>query len=137
MVMSLTPELRKYFGVPQDRGVLVARVEPGSPAAAAGVAVGDVIVEVRGHKIDTAFDVLSAIAEVGKGEHAQIGLVRDRASRSFDATLADDAAATAWPGTWLRDFAPFHEPSWFRDMSRPPREAPKPQTGTPKTSKPA
>jgi hypothetical protein len=35
-VLGITPELRKHFGVPEDRGVLVARVESGSPAASAG-----------------------------------------------------------------------------------------------------
>ena len=41
MVMSLTPELRKHLGAAEDRGVLVAHVEPGTPAASAGIAVGD------------------------------------------------------------------------------------------------
>lgn len=36
LVMSLTPELRKHLGATESRGVLVARVEPGTPAAAAG-----------------------------------------------------------------------------------------------------
>src|SRR6187549_31680 len=75
MVMSLTPELRKHFGAPEDRGVLVAHVETGTPAASAGIEVGDVIVEVHGRKIDAAPDVLSALADVGKGEHAKIELV--------------------------------------------------------------
>src|SRR5579871_5943521 len=47
MVMGLTPELRKHFGAPDDRGVLVAHVESGTPAATAGIEVGDVIVEVH------------------------------------------------------------------------------------------
>src|SRR4051812_40693633 len=68
MVMSLTPELRTHFGAAQDRGVLVAHVEPGTPAAAAGITVGDVIVEVRGKAIDGASDVLSALADVTKGQ---------------------------------------------------------------------
>jgi S1-C subfamily serine protease len=46
MVMSLTPELRKHFGAPDDRGVLVAHVEPDTPAAKAGVEVGDVIAPI-------------------------------------------------------------------------------------------
>jgi S1-C subfamily serine protease len=38
MVMGLTPDLRKHFGAPEDRGVLVAQVESGTPAATAGMA---------------------------------------------------------------------------------------------------
>lgn len=105
MVMSLTPELRKHFGAPEDRGVLVAHVESGTPAAAAGIEVGDVIVEVRGKKTDAAPDVLSALADVGKGDHAKIELVRDGKSRTLDATLADNGMASMmWSPPWLRDW---------------------------------
>jgi len=133
MVMSLTPELRKHLGAPDDRGVLVAHVESGTPAATAGIEVGDVIVEVHGKKIDAAPDVLSALADVGKGEHAKIELVRDGTSRTLDATLAENAmASTMWSPPWLRHddwmkpfdmhpaFAnPFDEPKWFTDWLKP------------------
>jgi membrane-associated protease RseP (regulator of RpoE activity) len=106
MVMGLTPELRTHFGVPEDRGVLVAHVDPGTPAATAGIQVGDVLVEVRGKKIDAAPDVLSALADVGKGEHATIELVRDGTSRTLDAIFADDSALATvpWSPPWLRDW---------------------------------
>jgi membrane-associated protease RseP (regulator of RpoE activity) len=128
MVMSLTPELRKHFGAPEDRGVLVARVESGTPAAAAGIEVGDVIIEVRDKKIDAAPDVLTALADVGKGQHAKIELVRDGKSRTLDATLADTGAASMmWSPPLLRDWmkpfdaftSPFDNSSWFRDWLKP------------------
>ena len=127
-VMSLTPELRKHFGAPEDRGVLVARVESGTPAAAAGIEVGDVIVDVRDKKIDAAPDVLSALADVGKDQHAKIELVRDGKSRTLDATLADTGAASMmWSPPLLRDWmkpfdafaSPFDNSSWFRDWLKP------------------
>jgi membrane-associated protease RseP (regulator of RpoE activity) len=105
MVMGLTPELRKHFGAWPDRGVLVAHVDPGTPAAKAGIEVGDVIVEVHGKKIATAVDVLSALADVGKGEPTKIELVRDGKSRTLDATLVDHGhATTMWSPRWLRDW---------------------------------
>jgi len=121
MVMSLTPELRKHFGVPEDRGVLVAHVENGTPAASAGIEVGDVIVQVHGQKIDSAPDVLAALADVGKGEHAKIELVRDGKSRTLDATFTDTARTSAMlPPAWLRDWIkPLDEPSWFGEAMKP------------------
>lgn len=131
MVIGLTPELRKHFGAPEDRGVLVAHVDPGTPAAAAGIEVGDVVVEVHGRKIDAAPDVLSALADLGKGEHAKIKLVRDGNSRTLDATLADNVRASMissppWFRDWMKPFdehhafaSPFDEPSWFRDWLKP------------------
>src|SRR5690349_7608651 len=131
MVMSLTPELRKHFGAPGDRGVLVAHVEPGTPAATAGIEVGDVIVEVHGKKIDAAPDVLSALADVGKGQHAKIELVRDGKSRTLNATLANNGMASMmcsppWLRDWMKPFdthhafeTPFEVPSWFRNWMKP------------------
>jgi membrane-associated protease RseP (regulator of RpoE activity) len=124
MVMGLTPELRTHFGAPADRGVLVAHVEPGTPAASAGVQVADVIVEVKDKKIDSAADVLAALENVHKGEHAKIELVRDGKTRTLDATLTNDAvmsdmAFPPWVREWMKPFdsdrSPFDGPSFFHD----------------------
>ena len=134
MVMSLTPELRKHLGAAEDRGVLVARVEPGTPAAAAGIAVGDVIVSVRGRVIGGAADVLTAISDVAKNQSVAIDIVRDKQLRTLQATLASDASSVVDPAwtrmpQWLRDMmkplvspedaaSPF-EPRWFRELVHP------------------
>ena len=55
---EMAPPLRKYFGAPEDTGVLVAAVESASAAARAKVLVGDVIVELRGEaRVTTAADL--------------------------------------------------------------------------------
>jgi S1-C subfamily serine protease len=122
MVMSLTPELRKHFGAAEDRGVLVAHVEPGTPADAAGIAVGDIIVEVRGKTIDSASDVRSALADASKGQSATIQLVRDGKPRSLQATLTDDPPSNVFDPKW----SGWH---WLRDFIKP--VAPPKQTMTP------
>ena len=135
MVMSLTAELRKHLGAAEDRGVLVAHVEPGTPAAAAGIAVGDVIVSVQGRASGSAVDVLTALADVTRGQAVTVEIVRDRKPMSLRATLASDAAShvtdPAWSTLpqWLRDMmkplvvpeeaaSPF-EPRWFRELLHP------------------
>lgn len=112
MVMSLTPELRKHFGAAEDHGVLVAHVEPDTPAAASGIAVGDVIVEVHGKGIDRASEVLSALADVHKGENVSIAVVRDGKPRSLQATMADDPLPNLLDPTWsgMR---------WLQDLMKP------------------
>jgi S1-C subfamily serine protease len=108
-VVQLTPELRTHFGAPDHSGVMVARVEPGSPAAKAGVQVGDILVDVRGHSIDDASDVRSALAAVGKGQTAAIKLMRERKQVTVTATITSDA-----PTSWTDP-----DPSamqWFRDL---------------------
>jgi serine protease Do len=46
-VQNLTPEIAKGLGLKTEAGVVVTRVEPGSPAANAGIQTGDVIREVN------------------------------------------------------------------------------------------
>jgi membrane-associated protease RseP (regulator of RpoE activity) len=67
MVMGLTPELRQFFGVPNDRGVLIAKVEPSSPAARAGLQAGDVLVRVGRQPARSASDVVQALAAQAGG----------------------------------------------------------------------
>jgi membrane-associated protease RseP (regulator of RpoE activity) len=75
LVMGLTPELRRFFGVRPDRGVLIARVEPGSPAAKAGVQVGDVLVRVGRQQARSGEDVVQALTAQGGGR-IRIAVIR-------------------------------------------------------------
>jgi serine protease Do len=45
-VRNLTPEMAKRLRLKNETGVVVTRVEPGSPAASAGIQTGDIIREV-------------------------------------------------------------------------------------------
>jgi membrane-associated protease RseP (regulator of RpoE activity) len=141
VVMGLTPELRTHFGAPGDRGVLVAHVDPGTPAAKAGIAVGDVIVQVRGQTIDSAADVLAAVEELGKGAHVEVTILRDRASRSLDVKLTNEAASASssstWFHRWMKAFetdpfaTPLDEPAWLRGWPfDPPKTDPDPATAS-------
>ena len=51
MVESLCPQLADFFNVPAGTGVMVRSVEKGSPADAAGLKAGDVIVRLNNETI--------------------------------------------------------------------------------------
>jgi membrane-associated protease RseP (regulator of RpoE activity) len=89
MVLGLTPELRQYFGAPDDRGVLVARVEPGTAAATAKLQPGDVIVEVKGKTVDSAMDIVSTLEPLNKGDAVAIELIRDHHPLVIQATMKE------------------------------------------------
>jgi C-terminal processing protease CtpA/Prc len=119
MAMSLTPELRTYFGAPSDRGVLIGRVQPDSAAAAAGLQVGDVLVQVKGDTVDDATDVIDSLSSAKKGERVDLSVIRDKRAMRLSAKMTDDPA----PATSF-DRAPFKEwpkwlDDWFEDMPRP------------------
>jgi serine protease Do len=65
--------LRRAVGLPERDGLLVREVEDDSPAAAAGIAEGDLIVAVGGRAIGSADDLFDALAGEGPLE---ITLVR-------------------------------------------------------------
>ncbi len=108
-VMSLTPELRKHFGAADDRGVMVARVEPASPAAAAGLQPGDVVTEVSGRAVTEATDVTAAIAGVPKEGKVALKVIRDHKPLDVSAKL------TSAP---LGFMEPLFTPTWFHELFR-------------------
>ena len=70
------------------RGVPVAEVVPGSPAAAAGVRIGDVILAVDGTEIRNGNDLLQNLAKRNAGETVRLTLVQGRGERRVDVVLA-------------------------------------------------
>lgn len=86
---DMTPELRTYFGVPDDVGVLVSRVDSDSPAGKAGIKVGDVITAIDGKKADSIVDVTRAVRTRKEGETAAIQVYRDRRMQTISVTMAE------------------------------------------------
>ncbi len=76
VVENLTPQLSEFFGVPHNQGLLVRSVEMGSPAEAAGLKAGDVIVKVNNEVVHDMADWRRAMrARAGK---IQVAVVRDK-----------------------------------------------------------
>jgi membrane-associated protease RseP (regulator of RpoE activity) len=88
-VLELTPELRRHFSADDASGVLVSKVEDGSPAAQAGVAVGDVLVAVDGEDIDGSWDLRRVVAPRKQGDVVSVEVVRAGRAMELSATLAD------------------------------------------------
>ena len=62
------------------RGVLVDKVEPNAPAAAAGVRVGDIIKTVNGETIRDGSELLEVIVKQEAGDVVELGILRDEDS---------------------------------------------------------
>ncbi|MGH7299001.1 MAG: Do family serine endopeptidase [Candidatus Rokuibacteriota bacterium] len=87
-IQSLTPELAKGFKVEADTGALVASVQEGSPAAAAGIKRGDVITEYDGHKISRAADLSKLVAATEVNRQVPLTVVREGKTVALDVKVA-------------------------------------------------
>jgi len=68
-VQTLTPELAENLGLDKGvKGVVVTQVEPGGPAAEAGLRRGDVVLEVNRKPVKNAQAYQKAVRETGKGK---------------------------------------------------------------------
>jgi serine protease Do len=74
--------LRRAVGLDERDGLLVREVEDGSPAAKAGVAEGDLIVEVGGKAITTTDDLFEALGSVAADADLPVTVVRGTEERT-------------------------------------------------------
>lgn len=91
---DLTPDLAQAFGIKHNKGVVVARVEPDSPADKAGVKVGDVIVTVNGRDVQSSAQVRNEIGLLRIGSRVHVGILRNGKSRTLTATVEDQVSET-------------------------------------------
>ncbi len=93
-VAALTPELRVHLGGVGDRGVLVARVMAESPAERAGLAVGDLLLEVDDEPVEIDWDLKRLIAPKQGGDPVRLTIVRDGARWVLEAQLESRRSRT-------------------------------------------
>ncbi|HEX8412127.1 MAG TPA: PDZ domain-containing protein [Thermoanaerobaculia bacterium] len=89
---NLSPELNEHFGGGKEAAVIVESVADDSPAARAGVRVGDVIVSLDGKDVKNATDVRAALREKKEGDPVRIEVQRGRSRQTVVATVKERAA---------------------------------------------
>jgi S1-C subfamily serine protease len=86
--------MRRAVGLPEREGVLVRSVADGSPAAAAGIERGDLIVSAGGRdleRIDVLYETLDSAAP---GDTLELGVVRGTEDHTFEVALQPEEVAT-------------------------------------------
>jgi S1-C subfamily serine protease len=101
------------LNLPVDQGVLVQTVEPGSPAAQAGIKGGDIVAELDGNQIRLGGDIITAvdgkkirtsdqlantITGKKKGDKVNIDLLRGGHKMTVEVTLAARPTQTSGNG---------------------------------------
>jgi len=88
-IQDLTPELAQYYGLKDQKGVLVTQVFPGDPADKAGIKTKDVIIAVDGRPVGTGRELSSAVAEMAVGKEVSVKILRDGKEQVLKVQLAE------------------------------------------------
>jgi Do/DeqQ family serine protease len=91
-VQDLTPELAQALGTDIPRAAVVASVEPGSAAAAAGLAPGDVVTAIDGRPVTSAADLRNRIGLLPIGTPLELRIIRQGKPITLRGTVADPYA---------------------------------------------
>ncbi len=79
-------------GAAKRQAALIGSVQPGTPAAAAGLQTGDAVISIEGKPIDSSAALVATIHEHKVGDTVAITIIRGTQQQSLKITL------TARPG---------------------------------------
>lgn len=85
---ALTPAIADVQGLPVKRGVIIASVAQGGPAARAGIRRGDIITAVQGAAVEDEVSFLKAVRAHRPGDTVTVTVVRGNRQYEVDVTLA-------------------------------------------------
>jgi serine protease Do len=97
-IQNVTKDLADSLGLAKAAGAAVSNVEEGSPAAKAGLEVGDVILKIDGRTVEGSADLSRTIRGLKPGSKITLGVWRGGKARDVSITVAefkDEEAAKA------------------------------------------
>lgn len=77
IIQEVTRDLAESFGLDKPSGALVAQVLPDSPALAAGLQEGDVIIGFNGREIGLSSELPAQVGRVAPGKSADVDIFRN------------------------------------------------------------
>ena len=86
--MDVTAERAKELKLPAERGAMIGKVAPDSPASKAGLKENDVVTELNGQHVEGALQFRRLIRETPAGRNVQLTVWRDGRTQALSATLA-------------------------------------------------
>jgi serine protease Do len=90
---TVNPSVAAAMNLSVDRGALVAELVAGSPAEAAGLRTGDVIIRFQNEEINSVADLVQAIRASEIGEEAEVVFVRGEDTRTTSVELIERPSA--------------------------------------------
>lgn len=102
-IQPVDDQVAEAIGLSAAKGALIASVQDGSPAAAAGLKAGDVILSVNGSTAEDPRAVARAIADLAPGDLAKLDLWREGKAQKVDLKVGklggEETAMADGPGS--------------------------------------
>jgi len=89
LIQDITRELADSFGMDHPKGALVAKVLPDSPASAAGLQPGDVILKYNGREITSSSKLPPLVGASRIGRPAQVDILRGGKQRTLRVEIGE------------------------------------------------
>ncbi|UCF79011.1 MAG: trypsin-like peptidase domain-containing protein [Candidatus Eiseniibacteriota bacterium] len=88
-VQDITPFIAQQLDIADARGVIVVRLEDGSPADKAGVQVGDIIRRIQGEVVSNSTDAQRSLFGAGIGDVVSLSIEREGARKDVRLKLEE------------------------------------------------
>jgi serine protease Do len=88
-IQTITPVLAAALNLPRNYGVVISDVQPGSPAEAAGLQIGEVLAAVDGRAAENLPFVAFHFFSVQFGEKVHLDVLRGKDRLAFDVPVAE------------------------------------------------
>ena len=98
-IQDLTPELAEAFGVASQRGAVVSQVIPDTPAKAAGIQAGDVIIGMNSEPVTGSADLRNKVGMLRVGDPVRLVVMRDGESMEIALAVGGIEEARLEPGS--------------------------------------
>ena len=114
-IQALNEDLANSLGIPHRKGEFVQAVEPGKPAANAGIQPGDVVLKVAGKEVSPEQTLSYIVANTAPGSRIPIELIRDGRRMTVTATVGkrpseEELAQQSFDPNQPKDDDPFNKP---------------------------
>ena len=99
-VQDVNPALAEAFGLKGRQGAIISKVQAGSPAARAGLRVGDIVLSSGGKRVKNAADLRNRIGLLPVGRRIEFKILRDGREMQFIVTVEENTRPGTAPGAF-------------------------------------
>ena len=87
-IQDISPDLAQAFDLKQTQGAVITAIQPGSPAAKAGLEPGDIVLAINDHRIKNGMDVRNSVGMMQVGDEVRVAVLRKGETETFKAEIA-------------------------------------------------